>query len=264
MVNLIPYLDDIALQFTLMYENTIQNFATPNHSYSGLMYHGYDYSHRYNYFSEGINVHSSTHFSRLSTVWADPDRGHSPEIWDRALGWYSMALVDALAIIPTTHPGHATLLTILRTLVPRIAAAADPTSGVWWLVITQPGRAQNYFESSGASMFVYSLLKAVRVGYVSDPDGKIVAAAKKAYSYIVDNWVVGNGDGTMNWLNTVQVGSLNTDGSFEASGTLTPGAIVSDSHLHQYYVSVPTDVNDLKGLAAFALASIEFEHLEGK
>ncbi len=108
---------------------------------------------------------------RVSTVWADPDRGHSPEIWNRALGWYSMALVDTLAIIPFTHPGHNALLSTLRTLAPRIAAATDPTSGVWWLVLTQPGRPQNYFESSGATMFVYALLKAVRLGYVSDPDG---------------------------------------------------------------------------------------------
>ena len=105
-----------------------------------------------------------------STVWADPDRGHSPEIWDRALGWYAMALVDVLSIIPTSHPGNAAILTILRMLAPRIAAAADPTSGVWWLVMTQPGRAKNYFESSGSAMFVYALLKAVRVGYVQDPD----------------------------------------------------------------------------------------------
>ncbi|KAI0782735.1 Six-hairpin glycosidase [Abortiporus biennis] len=215
--------DDITLQFTLMFNNTIQNVATPNHTLLNLLYHGYDFSH--------------------TTIWADPDRGHSPEIWIRALGWYSMALVDTLSIIPTSHPGHKILLNFLQTLTPRIVSAADPTSGVWWLVMTQPGRSGNYFESSGASMFVYSLLKAVRLGYVSDKDGKIVAAAKKAYQYIVKNWVVDNGDGTMGWLNTVQVGSLNTDGSFD------------------YYIGIPTDLNDLKGLAAFALASIEYEHL---
>ncbi len=42
----------------------------------------------------------------------------------------------------------------------------------------------------------------------------IVASAKKAYNYIVNNWVVDNGDGTIHWLNTVGMGSLNTDGSF--------------------------------------------------
>ncbi|TFK90641.1 glycoside hydrolase family 105 protein [Polyporus arcularius HHB13444] len=209
--------NDIQAQFTLMYQNTLQNATSPPH----LLYHGYDHSH--------------------TASWASPDRGHSPEVWDRALGWYMMALVDTLDIFPTSHPGHDALLSILRTLAPRVRDAADPSSGAWWLVITQPGRTGNYFESSGTAMFVYALLKGVRRGYLHD-DG-VVAAAKKAYRYMTNNWVVANADGTMNWLNTVQVGSLDGNGTFE------------------YYTSVPTDVNDLKGLAAFALSSIEYERL---
>ena len=193
--------DDITLQFRLMFEHTLQTFAVGNQSFSGLLYHGYDYSH--------------------TAVWASPDRGHSPEIWDRALGWYCMALVDTLAIIPSSHPGHRTILGFLNTLLPRVAAAADPESGVWWLVLTQPGRTLNYFESSGAAMYVYALLRAVRFGYVRDPAGKLVAAAKKAYEYMVANWVVDNADGTMGWLNTVVVGSLDTDGSFDVSAYLS-------------------------------------------
>jgi len=213
--------NDITSQFHLMFENTIQNATAPNNT--GLMYHGYDFSHK--------------------AVWSSPDRGHSPEVWDRALGWYSMALVDVLEIIPTSNPGHATILTILQTLVPKIRDAADPTTGAWWLVITQPGRAKNYFESSGTAMFVYSLLKAVRLGYVADPDGSIVAAAEKAYRYMTANWVVPNSDMTMGWLNTVIVGSLDTTGDFN------------------YYVSQADDLNDLKGVASFLLASLEFEKL---
>ncbi|GLB41010.1 putative glycosyl hydrolase family 88 [Lyophyllum shimeji] len=210
---------DITSQFQLMFENTVQNATAPNNT--GLLYHGYDFSHK--------------------AVWASADRGHSPEVWDRALGWYSMALVDVLEIIPSTNHGHTVILNILKTLAPRIRDAADPETGAWWLVITQPGRAKNYFESSGTAMFVYALLKAVRLGLVEDKDGSIVTAAKKAYQYILQNFVVANADGTMSWLNTVIVGSLDTTGDFN------------------YYVSQPTDVNDLKGLAAFVLASLEYE-----
>lgn len=116
-----------------------------------------------------------------------------------------MALVDILEIFPTTNSGYSTILNILRSLAPKVRDAADPTSGVWWLVMTQPGKAKNYFESSGSAMFVYSLLKGVRLGYIPDADGSIVKAAKKAYQYMVKNWVVANADGTMNWLNTVEV-----------------------------------------------------------
>ncbi|KAJ3526795.1 hypothetical protein NM688_g8216 [Phlebia brevispora] len=61
--------DDITLQFRLMFDHTLQTEQSlvGNESYSGLLYHGYDYSH--------------------VAIWASPDRGHSPEIWDRALGW---------------------------------------------------------------------------------------------------------------------------------------------------------------------------------
>jgi unsaturated rhamnogalacturonyl hydrolase len=169
-----------------MYQNSIQ--ATTNDHNTGLLYHGYDYSH--------------------TAVWASPDRGHSPEIWDRALGWYAMALVDTLEIIPTLQPGHKTLLSILRAIAPKIRDAADPSSGVWWLVMTQPGRPNNYFESSGSAMFVYSLLKGVRLGYILDPDGSIVNAAKKAYHYMTLQWVISNDDGTMGWKNTVEVSYL--------------------------------------------------------
>ncbi|KAJ7319039.1 Six-hairpin glycosidase [Mycena albidolilacea] len=213
---------DITSQFKLMFDNTLQNATAPNNT--GLMYHGYDFSH--------------------TAVWASPDRGHSPEVWDRALGWYAMALVDVLEMAPPNSGAlKPTLLNILNVLAPKIQDAADPTSGVWWLVITEPGRTRNYFESSGAAMYIYSLLKAVRLGYVEDTDGSIVAAMKKAYNYAVQNWVVPNSNGTMDWKNTVHVGSLDTTGDFN------------------YYVSQSVPLNDLKGLAAFLLASLEFEKL---
>ncbi|KAI5886648.1 glycoside hydrolase family 105 protein [Schizophyllum commune H4-8] len=214
--------DDITLQFALMYNNTLQITAA-NNTNIGLLYHGYDYS--------------------KAQPWASADRGHSPEIWDRALGWYMMSLVDALDIVPSDSEAHDLLLTQLNDLTSKLIEAADPDSGVWWLVMSQPGREGNYFESSGSAMFVYALLKGVREGYVSDSDGEIVAAAKKAYEYMVDNWVVDAGDGTMDWEATVSVGSLSGAGDYE------------------YYISVDTVENDLKGLAAFILASIEYEQL---
>nr|GAT47523.1 cell wall glycosyl hydrolase [Mycena chlorophos] len=214
---------DITRQFQLIFDHNIQ-IPIIDANYTGLLYHGYDYSH--------------------VAVWASPDRGHSPEVWDRALGWYMMALVDTIELAPSTSGLlKPTLLTLLNILAPPLRDAADPATGAWWLVLTQPGRAGNYFESSGAMMFVYALLKAVRLGYVPDLDGSIVAAAKKGYEYAVANWVIDNGDGTMSWNNTVLVGSLNLAGDFD------------------YYISQPVDINDLKGLAAFVLASLEYELL---
>lgn len=179
-----------------MFDNTHVTAADANAT--GLLYHGYDAS--------------------KTAVWASSDRGHSPEVWDRAVGWYVMALVDTLDILtgaadaPTAVA--AALKAQLQALAPKLVANADPTSGVWWLVMSQPGRAGNYFESSGAVMFVYALLRGVRLGYITDADGSIVKAMKKAYAYIVANWVVAKSDGTMDWENTVSV-SQSVGGLFE-------------------------------------------------
>ena len=165
-----------------MFNNTIQSETDDN--YIGLPYHGYDASH--------------------TAIWASEDRGHSPEVWDRATGWLAMSLVDLVESIPTSQKLHSTALHQLRTIISALAAQADP---VWWLVMTQPGRDGNYYESSGAAMFVYSMLKAVRLGYIENGAEDVLSTAKMAYEYIVANWVVDNGDDTMDWLGTVEVGA---------------------------------------------------------
>ena len=43
--------------------------------------------------------------------------------------------------------------------------------------------------------------------------------------------------------------------------TRTRSLVLADSMSSQYYISEPVDLNDLKGLAAFVLASIEYETL---
>ena len=84
---------------------------------------------------------------------------------------------------------------------------------------------------------------------------------------MVDNWVVDSGDGTMNWEATVSVGSLSGAGDYDVSGlslllrSCFWGMRVGADGIPQYYISVDTVENDLKGLAAFILASIEYEQL---
>ena len=48
------------------------------------MYHGYDESKK--------------------QAWANKTTGLSPNFWGRAMGWYGMALVDALPYFPENHP----------------------------------------------------------------------------------------------------------------------------------------------------------------
>ena len=64
-------------------------------------------------------------------------------------------------------------------------------------------------------MFIYALLKGVRIGLLDDMDGSFVTTAKKAYEYATSNRVLPQPDGTMDWNNTVVVGSLEPGNDYE-------------------------------------------------
>jgi len=88
-------------------------------------------------------------------------------------------------------------------------------------------------------MFVYALLKGIRMGYIDR--ATYLPTCTKAYAYITKTFVVKETDGTAGWLGTVSVGSLGSNGTFE------------------YYISVAQAKNDLKGVGPFIMASVEYE-----
>ncbi|CZR56379.1 related to cell wall glycosyl hydrolase YteR [Phialocephala subalpina] len=208
--------DDIVKQFTLTHTNCVNS----NTSQTGLLKHGYDESH--------------------TAVWADTATGASPECWDRALGWYVLAIVDVLDYLPSSHPGVSTLKSILDETIAGIKNAIDADSGLWWLVMSQPGKTGNYIESSGGAMFIYAMLKGIRMGYLDS--ATYLSTATGAYEKLVDKFVGVNGtDGGLDWEGTVSVGSLSGNGDFD------------------YYISVALSTNDLKGFGPFIMASVEYE-----
>ncbi|KAJ1306017.1 hypothetical protein OPQ81_010731 [Rhizoctonia solani] len=208
---------DILKQYTLA-EQHLRNSTT------GLLYHGYDAS--------------------LTAKWAVAPTGHSPEVWDRALGWYAMSLADILEWFPQSNSGRATILSYFQRLAPALKNSADPSTGAWWLVMSQPGRSGNYIESSGSVMFVYALLKGIRLGYLDKTT--YFPVAEKAYKYIVDTFVVEESNGTLGFEGTVSVGSLSGNGDYA------------------YYISVDKRKNDLKGVGPFIMASVEYEKATGQ
>ncbi|OJD35582.1 cell wall glycosyl hydrolase [Diplodia corticola] len=224
---------DIALQFDLINAGTI-TAADPNGTTKrGLPVHGFDYSRR--------------------AVWADPVTGAAPHVWGRAAGWYLMALVDVLDYFPEGEAdggggGRARLLGYLRALADAVVAARDPVYGGWWNVMDpgMEGREGNYVESSASGMFVYGLLKALRMGYVEGEEYR--EAALGGYGLMTETFAEERGgDGALDYLWTVQTGSLSSNGTFE------------------YYASMPLFENDLKGVAPFLFASYEYElYIEGK
>ncbi|GAB4094019.1 glycoside hydrolase family 88 protein [Flaviaesturariibacter terrae] len=197
--------DDITRQFVLI-ERHARNPKT------GLLYHGWD----------------ETRQQR----WADRSTGLSPNVWGRALGWYGMALVDALDYYPAKHPGRDSLIAILNRFAAAVVKVQD-TSGAWYDVPTLPKEQKNYLEASASSMLVYTLAKGIRMGYLPN---RYAAAVQKGYAGIIRNFI-STENGRTDLKGTVAVSGLGgtpyRDGSFA------------------YYMSEPVVVNDPKGVGAF-------------
>jgi unsaturated rhamnogalacturonyl hydrolase len=180
-----------------------------------------------------------------SQKWADPATGQSPHAWGRAMGWYSMAIVDALDFLPENQPGREEMLTILKNMIAKLAEIQDPKTGGWYQVLDRNGNNGNYIETSCTSMFTYSILKAVRKGYI---DKKYLLTATKAYKGLIKNFIVIDEKGLVNLTRVCGVAGLGgtpyRDGSFE------------------YYVNEIIRDNDPKGTGPFIMASIEYEQLD--
>ena len=213
--------DDISLQF-IVAENRMRDAKL------GLLYHGYDES-------------------RVS-AWSDPATGHSPTVWGRAVGWYTMGLIDTLDFFPTEHANHPELLAILIRLATAVIRFQDAQSGLWWQVMDKGNDAGNYLESSASAMFVYTLAKGVRLGYL--PREQFLECALKGYDGIISHFVqdssATNG-GAVTYTGTVAVGGLG--GTPYRNGT------------YAYYLSEPVVSNDPKGVGPFIMASVEISVL---
>jgi unsaturated rhamnogalacturonyl hydrolase len=210
--------NDIANQFIYM-ENHARDAKT------GLLYHGWDESKK--------------------QKWANPQTGLSPHFWGRAMGWYAMALVDALDWFPAKHPQRKNLIAILNRLTTATLQVQDPASGVWFDILNMPTAKGNYLEASASGMFVYAFAKGVRKGYLPK---KIMPAVKKGYDGLVKQFIERDANGQVNLKGTVSVSGLGgnpyRDGSYE------------------YYLSERVVVNDAKGVGAFLLAANEIDMLD--
>lgn len=182
-----------------------------------------------------------------SMLWADSVTGTSPNFWGRSVGWFAMALVDVLDYFPEDHPDRSMIIEVLNKTATGIRKYQDEKSGVWYQVVDQGNREGNYLEATASSMFVYSLYKAVRKGYIEE---SYLANANKGYQGILDEFIKENPDGTISLTRCCAVAGLggknNRDGSYE------------------YYVNETIRDNDPKGTGPFIWASIENEILNKK
>ncbi len=180
---------------------------------SGLLYHAYD--------------------ETGTQPWADPATHHSRYFWGRAIGWYGMATVDLLDVLPKNHPDRGKLIKIVHDLVAGLARYQDPKTGLWYQVVDKGKDPNNWLETSSSCMYIYITDVAVKRGYVSK---KYKAMAERGYR------------GVMSKL------SLGDDGLVNISD-ISEGTSVSDL---AYYYGRKRNVNDFHGLGAFLIMNEEY------
>ncbi len=176
--------------------------------------------------------------------WADSITGQAPHAWGRAMGWFSMAIVDVLDFIPEDQPGRGDLIIILQGMVEKLSAIQDPQTGGWYQVLDRSGDPGNYIETSCTAMFTYSILKGVRKGYL---DARYLDTAKKAYNGLIDNFITVEGDGLVTLSKICGVAGLGGDPYRDGS--------------YEYYIGEVIRDNDPKGVGPFIMASLEYERL---
>jgi len=209
------YFDDIATQFLLIKKNLYD-------SKTGLYFHGWDESKK--------------------MKWADPVKGTSPNFWGRSLGWFMMAMIDALDTFPENHKSRNEILKMFTELSSALLKYRDEKSKLWYQVVDQGEREGNYIETSSSSMFIYAFAKGFNKGYL---DESFINAANESYNSLLINYLKPNEKNELFLQNVCSVGGLGgnpyRDGSFN------------------YYIGEPKRVNDFKGYGALILAANEIE-----
>lgn len=187
---------------------------------TGLYYHAYD--------------------SSREMFWCDKETGLSKNFWLRALGWYTMALLDTLDKCDPVgyEEEYEKLKKIFAELMESMLKFQDE-SGMWYQVVNMAGREKNYLETSGSAIMAYALLKGVRLNFLPEIYRQF---GEKAMTGICDRY-----------LNTEE-GKMSLGGICLVAGLGGPD--MRDG-TYEYYMSEPIVQDDAKGVGPFLLAYTE-------
>ena len=214
--------DDIFSQFKFV----IENMRNP---LNGLYFHAMDTSRE--------------------AFWCDKVTGLSQLSWLRAIGWYSMALLDSLEIVDNSdHKFDAEVKMLQDAFVDLINSMIkyQDESGMWYQIVNYGGMDKNYLETSGSSIMAYALLKGVRLGILPE---SYVEYAKKAIDGICDKYL------------KTKEGEMSLGGICLVAGR---GGKDRRPGTYDYYMSEPIVEDDAKGVGPFLLAYTELLRYQNK
>ena len=88
-----------------------------------------------------------------------------PYHWTRAMGWYGMAMVDVMEVLPGEYlPERQAALKLFVDG----ALKYQKENGMWTNLANQPVTETNRLEVSGTAMMVYTILKGIRRGWLDE------------------------------------------------------------------------------------------------
>ncbi|MGB8296788.1 MAG: glycoside hydrolase family 88 protein [Polyangia bacterium] len=178
-------------------------------SATGLFWHAYDDSGK--------------------ATWAQPTTKSNQISWGRAMGWFSLASIMTLEMLPANDPGRAQIQSILTDLLTAVATYQDSTTGRWFQVVDMGTNAQDWVETSCSSMYSYAIWWAYQHGLL---DASYAAVATKGFNGVMQMV-------TKNATNTTTIAKICTG--------LNASAAVTD------YFSHPSASNDQHGIGSFLL-----------
>lgn len=209
---------DVTQQFKLCYQHT-------RDAQTGLLYHAWD--------------------EKKEQPWCDPTTGLSKNFWGRSIGWFVMALVDVLDILPEDQEDRESIIQMLSETMEALMKVQDQASGVFYQVLNLPDAKGNYLEASASCMILYAVAKGLRKGYLP---ARYQVKAEQIRKGIIEEFITITEEGLINLNKTCQVAGLG--GKDKRDGT------------YAYYISEPIICNDPKGIGAFILAMAEAELLD--
>ena len=188
--------------------------------------------------ANGLNHHGWDESRTMG--WSDRETGCSAETWGRAEGWFVMALVDVLELMPKEQPGREEMIAILNRVMEALKEVQDPTTHLWYQVPDRVGEEGNYLESTCSAMYCYAMAKGARIGVL---DKQYKEEAKQVMEGLKAHKIIEEEDGTLSLIDCCAVAGLG--GNPYRDGT------------YDYYIHERIRDNDPKGIAPLILACIE-------
>ena len=181
-----------------------------------------------------------------SAFWSDKQTGLSKSFWLRAVGWYTVGLVDAISYFAESAEKYRErLIKIFRQTAVGLENYIDPDKKMFWQVVDRGGEEGNYLETSGSAMIAYAMMKGARLGYL---DKKFAKLGEEIFNGICKEYLTET-DGKLNLGGICLMAGLGPETNRRRDGT------------YGYYISEPVVENDAKGTGPFVMAYPEIKRL---